>query len=134
HDSAEMLMTSLVRAGHEVGHLTNGREALDSLFVRAPDLIVLDLRLPVFDGHAFLEVLRSYLRFANLPVIVVSAGSDAELARALRLGAQRVIPKARFELHRFLAIVRELLPPDSMTPPASPPPLPSDIDNTPFGY
>jgi CheY-like chemotaxis protein len=62
----------------EIGYLVvsapNGREALQLLVADdLPDLILLDLRMPVMDGWEFARVLRYYRRFAEIPIVVISA-------------------------------------------------------------
>jgi CheY-like chemotaxis protein len=108
-DSAEFLITALRRVGHTVAHAPDGREALDAVTLHPPDLIVLDLRLPALDGISLLQVLRSYMRWRDIPVIVVSAGTDVELTRVTQLGARRVFRKAGFQITDFLAAVDDAL-------------------------
>jgi CheY-like chemotaxis protein len=108
-DSADVLITALRKAGHTFEHVLDGRAALDAMSAHTPDLVVLDLRLPTFDGIAFLQVMRSYLRWREIPVIVVSAGTEMELDRVTQLGARRIFRKARFDLKDFMAAVEELL-------------------------
>jgi hypothetical protein len=62
--------------------------------------------------------MRSYRRWRDIPVIVVSAATDPELDSAAALGVRRIFAKAHFKLNDFLAAVRELLEED---PPSSAP-------------
>jgi CheY-like chemotaxis protein len=60
--------------GYQVRTAANGREALDSLAQASrPCLILLDLMMPVMDGHQFLGKLRLQSEWADIPVVVVSA-------------------------------------------------------------
>jgi CheY-like chemotaxis protein len=88
----------------------NGREALDIMQQFLPDLVLLDLIMPVMDGMTFLNLIRSTPRFQFLPVVVVTAkdltGAEAE---QLRQTAQDIVQKGdTFEadlkrvLHRYL--------------------------------
>jgi len=86
----------------------DGRVALDVMSAHTPNLVVLDLRLPTFDGISFLQVMRSYLRWREIPVIVVSAGTEMESDRVLQMGAKRFFRKAHFDLKEFVAAVDEL--------------------------
>jgi CheY-like chemotaxis protein len=64
----------LADRGYEVVEARNGREALDYLETHPPpQLIFLDLTMPIMDGMAFLEARRSDARTAAIPVIVISA-------------------------------------------------------------
>lgn len=74
------------------GEAANGQEALDLLAIGAPDVVVLDLVMPVMDGLTALPLLRS-LR-PGVPVVVMSATvSPAMSEEILHLGAQHVLTK-----------------------------------------
>jgi CheY-like chemotaxis protein len=82
-DDAEVLEAmseALAEEGYAVATAKNGQEALDYLDRRmAPDLIILDLTMPIMDGREFLERRRRRADLAEVPVMVVSATSDARL-------------------------------------------------------
>jgi diguanylate cyclase (GGDEF)-like protein len=79
---------------HDVTALGDGVEALDAAFTAPPDLLLLDLRLPGYDGLAVLEGLRSVAGTAEVPVILLSGhADDASRVRALELGAVDVLQK-----------------------------------------
>ncbi|MGH7213185.1 MAG: response regulator [Tepidisphaeraceae bacterium] len=106
-DSAEPIATLLARKGHRTNCQPDGREALAALVADPPDLIILDLRMPRMDGVTFLQVLRSYLRWDKLPVIVVTAlpADGPEVTRAVQLGARRVFLKTRLDLNELVEYV-----------------------------
>jgi chemosensory pili system protein ChpA (sensor histidine kinase/response regulator) len=60
--------------GYRVLSARNGRQALDVLIngKLTPNLILLDLQMPVMDGWEFSRVVRYYRRLANIPIIVIS--------------------------------------------------------------
>ena len=98
-DSREFVSRFLGRMGHRVTCATDGRDALRQLLREAPDVIVLDVRMPELDGVGLLEVLRSYLRFYELPVILLSAHARGdEIDRARRMGVRHFFHKANFKL------------------------------------
>jgi PAS domain S-box-containing protein len=71
---ARALLEDMVRPlASEVRTATNGQDALKLLREFEPDVVLLDLLMPVMDGLTFLEVFRSAPRFQNVPVIIVSA-------------------------------------------------------------
>src|SRR3954468_22562515 len=75
-DGREALVTYLAKGGHSVVGAASGREALDALEKMTgdvPDLVLLDIRMPGMDGFAVLKVLRSYLRWAAVPVAILTA-------------------------------------------------------------
>ena len=92
--------------GYKVELARNGREALDTAAEFLPDLIILDLAMPVMDGTETLERLREWSR---MPVIVLSARNDESLkVRALDLGADDYLTKP-FSVAELLARVRASL-------------------------
>ena len=110
-DSAEALCTYLRGAGHEVKCLPNGRDALSSILARIPDLIILDLFMPEMDGPSLLEVLRSYLRLASLPVVVLTGLPDSPLAeRARHLKVNTILLRGKASLEDVLHAVEQELP------------------------
>src|SRR5438045_6793484 len=77
-DSSEFVERFLEREGHRTTIVPNGREALAALINGRPDAMVLDVRMPQMDGIALLEVLRSYLRWTKLPVILLTAHANED--------------------------------------------------------
>jgi CheY-like chemotaxis protein len=76
-DTREALVALLEINGFRAVPAGNGREALDYLNrAPAPDLIILDLWMPVMDGWQFRREQVSNPRFADVPVVVVTALSD----------------------------------------------------------
>ena len=108
-DTCEIMRTALARAGHEPTCAPNGYEALGTLTSLNPELIILDLRMPVMDGESFLKVMRSYLRWYHVPVIVVSAAEASELERVVEFDVAEVFCKASFDLSDLSARVDEVL-------------------------
>ena len=110
-DSAEVLRLALERAGYKTVCATNGHAALAAVTATPPDLILLDLRMPVMDGASLLEVLRSYLRWRELPVVVVTAaGQGAEIDRLKDYDVADVFHKASYDLPDLVKRVQQLLP------------------------
>lgn len=79
----------------------NGRRALDYLEnigrmedPRMPDLIILDINMPVMDGPHFLSVLRNHPIFRSLPVVALTTATDVDtVRRAYDFGANAVVNK-----------------------------------------
>lgn len=61
--------------GYDVEEAANGADALHAIEARAPDLILLDMRMPVLDGWAFASELRR--RGHRTPIVVMTAARDA---------------------------------------------------------
>jgi CheY-like chemotaxis protein len=71
-DNREMYAEYLEFSGYRVQVATNGQEALDRAFVEAPDLIVMDLSLPVLDGWEATRRLKADPRTRTVPVIALT--------------------------------------------------------------
>ena len=63
-------------AGYIVDEAENGAEALDRMRQATPDVVVLDLLMPVMGGRAFVAACRQDLRFGAVPVVLLSAAHD----------------------------------------------------------
>ncbi|MCC6808057.1 MAG: response regulator [Deltaproteobacteria bacterium] len=75
-------------AGYSTISFENGKRALDHLVTtgnRLPDLIVLDLDLPIVGGWEFLEIVKSYARLSQIPVIVTGGEPPMILAKDQRV-------------------------------------------------
>jgi DNA-binding response OmpR family regulator len=103
----EALAEVLADDGHDVRTAANGADALAQLESWEPQLIVLDLMMPIMDGFAFrAEQLRRDLR-VDVPVLVLSAVRDLDAA-ATRIDAAACLSKP-FRLEEVLASVATLL-------------------------
>lgn len=72
----------------------NGQEALAKVQSEAPDLILLDIMMPVMDGFEVLAHLKANPATRDLPVIVISANSDLKsVVKGIQLGADDYLPK-----------------------------------------
>ena len=103
----------LERRRHHVSCAGHGKEALELMSAHQPDVIVLDMRMPLVDGVEFLEVLRCYLRWQNLPVVMLTAYDGDHLKRAAELGVVKTFIKGQFELQDLATHIESLNPPPS---------------------
>jgi two-component system chemotaxis response regulator CheY len=94
-----------------IASAANGRDALDRIAKDGePDLILLDVNMPVIDGLAFLEASAPSGLAGRVPVIIVSTeGSDADVARGMERGARGYLRKP-FRPQELLAVVERWLP------------------------
>lgn len=99
----------LEQAGHKVITALNGKEALDATKATEPDIILLDLRMPVLDGIGFLT---EYLptEHPNTSIVVFSNyDSHADIDKAYELGVDRYVLKARAAPKDLLALVEGII-------------------------
>ena len=109
-DARARLRTVLQRDGWTVSEAGNGREALDLVVHAPPQLVLLDLTMPVMDGFAFLHELRLRPGCGNIPVVVLTARDlDADERRRLD-GADRVLSKGQTNLRTLAGELRSLAP------------------------
>ena len=97
----------LTDEGYEVFEASNGVDALEMLPDCQPDLILLDLRMPVMDGWEFARRYRLGPG-PHVPIVAFIAALNAQLECA-DLEATSILPKP-FDLDDLLAIVRDLVP------------------------
>lgn len=90
-----MLEHILGRAGYRVHSVHDGQAALDAVAHTPPDILLLDILMPVLNGFEVLRTLREDERTAHLPTILITANArePADVARGLRLGADDYIQK-----------------------------------------
>ncbi len=89
----EVVALYLKRDGFEVNHATTGPEAITAVTARPPDLIILDVMLPGFDGFEVLRRIRNDLR-SDVPVIMLTArGQEIERILGLEAGADDYVTK-----------------------------------------
>lgn len=76
--NVKALKRILNRKGHQVRGFTNGHLALLSVKAKAPDLILLDIRMPGMDGYDLCKKLKEDTNFSDIPVIFISGLTDVE--------------------------------------------------------
>lgn len=86
------LSVALSAAGYAVESAPDGLAALQAVSASRPDLVVLDLRMPVMDGFATLARLRADPQTADIPVVVATAAED-QRSRMLADGAVGFVTK-----------------------------------------
>jgi CheY-like chemotaxis protein len=87
----------------------NGREALEVMQSQHPDVVVLDLMMPMVSGWDVLRARAEDPALRKIPVIVVSANRDPEVATAVNAGICAFLPKP-FDISALSALVRSCIP------------------------
>lgn len=105
-----MYKMKLEREGYEVKLASDGLYGLKVAEEFRPDLVLLDLRMPIMDGAEMLEKLRATSWGSNMRVIVLTNISKSEAPQSLRfLNVDRYIVKANYTPTQVTAIIKEVL-------------------------
>ena len=104
---ADAFCLRLLAAGYQPSAAYDAREALTLALSTAPDLIILDRRLPDMDGIEVLASLRTQPATAGIPVVLVS-GSEADRGEAAAAGAAAFLAKP-CRSHQLLKTIEDLL-------------------------
>ncbi len=107
-----MIVAALKRDGYEFLEAPNGREALDTMRAEHPNVVVLDLMMPILSGWDVLRERADDAALRSIPVIVISANRDPEVATAVAQGICAFLPKP-FDIGALSALVRSCIPPDA---------------------
>ena len=108
-DNRQILRDLLASADYEMDEAENGQEALDAVARQRPDLILMDIQLPVMDGYEATRRIKSNPEWKSIPIIVVTSyalSGDAEKAKAA--GCDDYVTKP-YSPRQLLAKIREYL-------------------------
>lgn len=93
----------------EVITATNGKEGLEKAATEKPDIILLDISMPIMNGHETLERLKNSPELKDIPVIMFTAFSDAkDVTKAVELGVTDYVTKP-FDYTDLIAKITNIL-------------------------
>jgi len=105
----EMLQRRLTRNGFQVLEALDGRQAIDMMLSDPPDLVLMDMSIPVLDGWAATQQIKADARISHIPVIALTAHAMVgEREKALACGCDDYDIKP-VELERLLGKMKHLL-------------------------
>ena len=108
-DNRRILRDLLGNAGYELIEAETGEEALTAVETQRPDLILMDIQLPVMDGYEATRRIRSNPELKSIPIIAVTSYALAgDEAKALAVGCNAYVTKP-FSPRALLAKVQEHL-------------------------
>ena len=108
-DNREMYAEFLVFSGFRVIQASNGKEALDQAFANRPDVIIMDLSLPVMDGWEATRRLKADRRTRAIPVVALTGHAMAGHAKgALEAGCDSFVAKPCLP-DQLVAEIRKML-------------------------
>jgi signal transduction histidine kinase/DNA-binding response OmpR family regulator len=107
----ELLESVVQGAGFQVARAENGRDALEAMKVQTPDLILLDLMMPVMNGFEFMKLLRESPLNREIPVIVLTSKDvTPEERRTLEGGGSKIMSKGSYGMQELLEEIRRVHP------------------------
>ena len=120
-DQLELFAKSFRRAGFEVYGAHDGGHAMDRVRDVRPDIILLDQMMPEVDGTTFLQNLRRFPKYKNVPVVLVTGITDRQLkSKAANLGVSDVLVKGEFQLRDLIDLVKRRLAGEEKQPELAP--------------
>ncbi len=109
-DNRQILRDLLGNAGYELLEAENGAEALTTVARQRPDLILMDIQLPVMDGYEATRRLKSDPATKSIPIIVVTSYAlSGDETKAREAGCDAYVTKP-YSPRQLLGKVREFLP------------------------
>ena len=111
-DAIRGMVSDVLREdGYNVSEARNGAEAFDYVGAHRPDLIVLDLMMPVMDGWQFVEACHRAAVCDAVPIVVTSASHDlSRTAERLRRYGVRTCLAKPFDVDGLLALIERYAP------------------------
>ena len=109
-DNRRILRDLLTSAGYEIIQAENGEEALAAAARERPDLILMDIQLPVLDGYEATRRIKADPDLKNIPVIVVTSYAlSGDDGKAHAAGCDAYVTKP-YSPRQLLAKIKEFLP------------------------
>src|SRR5215470_15728423 len=110
-DNRQILRDLLAHAGYEVVEVDNGEQALSAAAQHHPDVILMDIQLPLLDGYEATRRIKADPALKHIPIIVVTSYAlSGDDAKARSAGCDAYVAKP-FSPRQLLAKIREHLPP-----------------------
>ncbi|HEX9879670.1 MAG TPA: response regulator [Candidatus Binatia bacterium] len=107
-DLCYILQTQLSRLGYDSITAVNGREAVDLAVSQRPDLIVMDIVLPVMDGLEATRLIREHPDTQSIPILAMTAKATSQLKRACLQGGCNDFIAKPFTTKQLTAIIEAM--------------------------
>ncbi|HEX6111400.1 MAG TPA: response regulator [Geminicoccaceae bacterium] len=109
-DNRRIIRDLLTSAGYQLIEAADGEEGVRSAEAERPDLILMDIQLPVLDGHEATRRIKQNPELRHIPIIVVTSYAlSGDEAKAIAAGSDAYVAKP-FSPRQLLATIRKFLP------------------------
>jgi two-component system cell cycle response regulator DivK len=109
-DNRRIIRDLLMSAGYELIEATDGETGVRLAATERPDLILMDIQLPVLDGHEATRRIKQNPKLRAIPIVVVTSYAlSGDDAKAMAAGADGYVAKP-FSPRELLATIRQFLP------------------------
>jgi two-component system cell cycle response regulator DivK len=109
-DNRQILRDLLSSAGYDMSEAENGEEALVAVAKERPDLILMDIQLPIMDGYEATRRIKSDPKTRAIPIVVVTSYAlSGDEAKAREAGCDAYVTKP-YSPRALLAKIKEFLP------------------------
>jgi len=105
-DIAKMLKIRIEAEGYEFMSAMDGKEMLEALNIKKPDVILLDIMLPGMDGYSVLREMRKNERYFDIPVIILSAKEKKKVGDLFMLEKAVFFIEKPFDIKDLLEKIR----------------------------
>jgi two-component system, cell cycle response regulator DivK len=108
-DNRQIIRDMLAPTGYEITEVENGEDALVAIAKQRPDLILMDIQLPVMDGYEATRRIKADPALRSIPIIAVTSYAlSGEENKARAAGCDEYVPKP-FSPRHLLAKIRNFL-------------------------
>jgi two-component system, cell cycle response regulator DivK len=108
-DNRQIIRDMLAPTDYEITEVESGEEALTAIGKQRPDLILMDIRLPIMDGYTATSQIKADPAFRSIPIIAVTSyARSGEGKKARAAGCDDYVPKP-FSPRQLLAKIRQYL-------------------------
>jgi two-component system cell cycle response regulator DivK len=108
-DNRAILRDLLTSAGYDILEAGDGREGIALVAAERPDLVLMDIQLPVMDGYAATRAIKGDSELASIPIVAVTSFAlNGDASKAQAAGCDAYIAKP-YRPRELLAKVREIL-------------------------
>ena len=104
------ILRDLLASGYELVEAVNGEKALAAVAAQRPDLILMDIQLPIMDGYEATRRIKAMPEFKSIPIIVVTSYAlSGDEGKAREAGCDAYVTKP-YSPRALLAKIREYMP------------------------